>query len=227
MLQHLRREIVLHHLYFSLIFLFLIVGLIIHFTSDNITVLLTLVDIRSSVFDQLFLTATMMGEPLSYLAAILLYLWRNYFKALVILFTGFCSVIASTILKYIFSHPRPVLVFEDLGIWQDLPIVDASNIDIAFNSFPSGHTFAAFSLFTMLILLTKPRKWIAVLCFMLALLVAISRMYLLHHFLKDTLLGAVGGAILALAIKIFSDFLLRENERIKQLYNSGVKTMFE
>ncbi|MCF0059363.1 phosphatase PAP2 family protein [Dyadobacter sp. CY356] len=61
-----------------------------------------------------------------------------------------------------------------------------------FNSFPSGHTTAAFALFTILALECKSPV-LKVLLLIPPLLVAYSRMYLLAHFLGDVYLGAFIG----------------------------------
>ena len=71
-----------------------------------------------------------------------------------------------------------------------------------FNSFPSGHTTAAFTLFTILALECKS----PVLKFLLLLpplLVAYSRMYLLAHFLGDVYLGAIIGMSLSVTMYFY------------------------
>jgi membrane-associated phospholipid phosphatase len=69
-----------------------------------------------------------------------------------------------------------------------VPGVDMNEL----NSFPSGHTTAAFSLYTLLALLLgrKQYGWVWV---VLATLVGLSRVYLLQHFWMDILAGAMIG----------------------------------
>lgn len=59
-----------------------------------------------------------------------------------------------------------------------------------YNSFPSGHTTAAFSLYTLLALLFGHKKsgWAWA---MIAALVALSRVYLLQHFWADIMAGSM------------------------------------
>jgi membrane-associated phospholipid phosphatase len=64
-----------------------------------------------------------------------------------------------------------------------------------FNSFPSGHTTAAFSLYTLIALMIphKASGWIWV-C--VATLIALSRVYLLQHFWADIMAGSLVGMII-------------------------------
>jgi membrane-associated phospholipid phosphatase len=65
------------------------------------------------------------------------------------------------------------------------------------NSFPSGHTTAAFSFFIVFALYFK-KQWIKSLFVLLAIFVAFTRVYLLQHFLIDTLVGSIIGSIFAI-----------------------------
>jgi len=63
------------------------------------------------------------------------------------------------------------------------------------HSFPSGHTCAAFCLFSFLAMLLKPGyKWIGLIFFTFALLVGYSRLYLAAHFFIDAYVGSLMGA---------------------------------
>lgn len=61
-------------------------------------------------------------------------------------------------------------------------------------SFPSGHSTSAFALFLLLSFYIKNKTVGAALCFAAAL-VAITRIYLLQHFLEDVLLGSIIGVV--------------------------------
>jgi membrane-associated phospholipid phosphatase len=82
----------------------------------------------------------------------------------------------------------------------------------AMNSFPSGHTSAAFSLFICLALIT-PRKW-APLWVVSAWAVAYSRIYLSQHFLEDILLGSVIGLFSTIAIYMLMDFYFNRKQKL-------------
>jgi membrane-associated phospholipid phosphatase len=63
---------------------------------------------------------------------------------------------------------------------------------LGYHSFPSGHTTAAFAVFTTLAFIYPKSKFQIVFLF-LALLTAFSRIYLLQHFLRDTVVGSLIG----------------------------------
>jgi len=93
------------------------------------------------------------------------------------------------------------LVFDDalrpLSIIKDQVIRIPANIEMTkLNSFPSGHSTSAFSLFTILALeSSKKRNQIFLL--LMAMSVAFSRIYLLQHFLIDTWAGSFIGLLSA------------------------------
>jgi membrane-associated phospholipid phosphatase len=64
------------------------------------------------------------------------------------------------------------------------------------NSFPSGHSTTAFAIFAMLSFFSS-KYMVKVLLFVLAVLVAFTRIYLLQHFLVDTLAGAFIGTTIS------------------------------
>jgi membrane-associated phospholipid phosphatase len=95
----------------------------------------------------------------------------------------------------------------------DLPeTVPEVHLRRAMNSFPSGHTSAAFSLFICLALIT-PRKW-APLWVVSAWAVAYSRIYLSQHFLEDVLLGSVIGLFSTIAIYMLMDFYFNRKQKL-------------
>lgn len=61
-------------------------------------------------------------------------------------------------------------------------------------SFPSGHAAVVFAFATVTSFMTR-KRWLAVLLFMLAVLVAISRVELGYHFTRDVVAGGVVGVV--------------------------------
>ena len=61
------------------------------------------------------------------------------------------------------------------------------------NSFPSGHTTAAFALFALVAYSFRKSHLIQVLSVLIAILVGYSRIYLSQHFLEDVVMGAIIG----------------------------------
>lgn len=67
---------------------------------------------------------------------------------------------------------------------------------LSYNSFPSGHSAAVFAVAAVLATSYKETIWVPVLCYSLASLTALSRIYDNHHWASDVLVGsALGFAI--------------------------------
>jgi membrane-associated phospholipid phosphatase len=96
--------------------------------------------------------------------------------------------LATGILKYSFHRQRP---FEsnppNSRIW-DGPSFKKQHL-----SFPSGHTSSIFSLATIISAQYKYKPSITAICFSIATLTAISRIYDNKHWLTDVLAGAIIG----------------------------------
>ena len=129
---------------------------------------------------------------------------------------GFCvllaiacgAVITNILLKNIVARPRPFAnearAFYDW--WQYIGAPHASK-----NSFPSGHTTSAMAAMTALFLTTnKKYSWTA---FAFALLMGLSRMYLMVHYPTDVLGGLIAGALGAIGGYFLSRWLLSICER--------------
>lgn len=110
---------------------------------------------------------------------------------------GFCALLAlllgllctNVCLKHLFQRTRPWLVVEGL-----IPLVAEHDP----NSFPSGHTTAAFAA-GLVWARTLPWRWSRVAALVLAVLMGFSRLYVGVHFPTDVLTGAVVGSLCALA----------------------------
>ena len=147
--------------------------------------------LHTPALDTFFKYATVLGEGFPVYLGIFLLIWNRRNGLFILLGQGLTCIITQ-VLKFAFAHPRPATYFDKMGV--DLPeTVPGVSLRRAFNSFPSGHTSAAFALFTCLALMT-PRKWTP-LWMTAGWAVAYSRIYLSQHFLEDILLGSVIGMI--------------------------------
>jgi membrane-associated phospholipid phosphatase len=127
------------------------------------------------------------------IAGVILLLYRIYYAILLTL-TGVIHYIIVQFLKIIvFDAHRPSLKFEES--LSSFNLVEGIELHSNY-SMPSGHTAAAFALATILILLTK-NKLLQVIYMLLAILVAISRVYLFQHFMVDTVVGATIGLLVS------------------------------
>lgn len=128
--------------------------------------------------------------------------WMAVIIGLIILFTrpyktalGYlAAALTISLLIYSFKH----FVFDDAMrpriFLKEYPLQFVNGIHInSNNSFPSGHTAAAFCIFSYLAY-TIENKW-KVLVLIFPLLVGLSRIYLAQHFLIDVVAGSVLGVL--------------------------------
>jgi membrane-associated phospholipid phosphatase len=102
---------------------------------------------------------------------------------------SFISAFFVSLLKQFYDEPRPSRYFAG----QDVNWVDGIDL-YANHSFPSGHAAAAFTMFLLMSFFFNNKSLTAVF-FILALLVAISRVYLFQHFLIDVWVGSFCGVV--------------------------------
>lgn len=179
---------------------------------------LMLQEIHNEVLDSFFKMITFLGDWPAYLLA-LFYLYPKFkIKGLLIV----CSLsilvpISSHLSKTFFKHPRPSLFFKNKSEFQDVHKIKGVKLHEGFTSFPSGHTLSAFSVFSLLAFYTK-KKWMTTLLFLMAaILVGISRVYLLQHFVEDIMMGAFLGVLLAFLIYYFANY----NKEQESAFTSG------
>lgn len=124
--------------------------------------------------------------------------------------TVFAGLIAQALKHFVFTDmARPALFFQQKN---DLNFVDGVEI-LHQHSFPSGHTAAAFSL-CLALALTVQNKKIGALLFVTAVLVAVSRVYLLQHFFRDVYAGAAVGVFASIATYlVFTQLHLFSSEK--------------
>ena len=137
---------------------------------------------RCGALDTFFSGLTYFGSEIAFMAAALLIFWcvdkrQGYYVFLV----GALGTVCNQFLKLAFRIPRPWVLD------PDFQIVEAARADATGYSFPSGHTGISFAAVGAL-LAAKSRLWVP--AFVLALIIAFSRLYLYVHFPSD-ILGAV------------------------------------
>jgi len=157
-------------------------------------------DRRSGWWDVFFKTGTRLGEELTYILLFIFCLFIRYRYSMLILLTGVTVSLVSYLTKTLFQQPRPSLYFEKIKLLDQIQLVEGVSLYSGYTSFPSGHTMSAFALFGLLAMLMR-RKQVSGLFFLfLAIVVALSRVYLVQHFLKDIFLGAILGLVLAVCL---------------------------
>ena len=154
---------------------------------------------HNTFLDQYFRYATWIGDGLFVVGlSVVLILFRPRL-AIVLGFAYTSTGILAQILKRIFDTPRPKLYFGTLKTLYFVPGIEI----LSYHSFPSGHSATAFSAFLIISYFVK-NKALKAIFFVIALSVALSRVYLLQHFLVDiyfgSLIGVLGGIICIIAV---------------------------
>lgn len=158
---------------------------------------------------------TYLGDGIIFVPVILVALFIRYEIAITAAMTGILLAIITGVLKrQVFSDlSRPKSFFKDT---YDLNFVDGVDVHSHF-TFPSGHTATAAAVALLLALYIKKPIATAILAF-LAILVAISRVYLAQHFWVDITYGFLTGmAITFLARWLCSGWLKNKSWAQKSL----------
>ena len=155
----------------------------------------------------IFYSITHLGEGVFITFASVILLIRHIGKATYIISSIVASSIITQIIKQTMNLPRPKLYIENFETLSQYCFWDIHS----WLSFPSGHTAAAFAFFCAITLVYPGRKT-AFICFISALAVGLSRVYMLQHFFIDIYFGAlIGTLISALLFKlIYPNFAGKE-----------------
>ncbi|MBS1637965.1 MAG: phosphatase PAP2 family protein [Bacteroidetes bacterium] len=144
--------------------------------------------------DTFFKYMTYVGDGVFVIAlALVLILLFNIRKGLLVFYSYASASLCTTILKRCFYDDvnRPFYVFTYFR-HEQLKLVDGVE-RLIHNSFPSGHSTAAFAMFFSLMYMTE-RQGLKILYFVAAFLAAFSRTYLSQHWLIDIFAGSMIGA---------------------------------
>jgi len=186
-----------YNLWFLLPFLlWLAMGIVLLKGIGNVELFRLINTHNAEILDQIMFAATKMGQVeviFPVLALIMLCKkYRNLWYFLTAILCNIIPLLTQKMLKYYFDLPRPLYFFYHTG-WLHF---NTWWPQLFYKSFPSGHTEGAFSFFYFLSLLLSVKKqhW-GIVFFMLACLVAYSRIYLAAHFFADVYAGSMVGVI--------------------------------
>lgn len=192
-----------------MVFALFLLGGIPFLIADQGALLIQLNEHRSPGGDLFFRWFTKVGEGFGYLAVFLLLLVYKRQAAWGVPLLGIAVSLVAWVGKTLFQHPRPYLYFEQQGLLAQLELIPGVKMHKGLTSFPSGHTMAAFALFTFLALCFPRKPWLSLTCFCIALLVGVSRMYLVQHFFEDV----YSGALLGLGLGMLAYYFLNQIEQ--------------
>lgn len=193
--------------FFTAFSIFLLVVGSLVFSNEHGDAIYFFSDRRTDFGNLFFYYFTKMGEELLYVVVLILLLFVRYRYALLVPLLGLGVTIISLSTKLFFSQPRPFLYYKMRGLQDSLTYIEGLTLNGGHTSFPSGHTMSAFALYTFLALCWPHKKWTGLLFFMIALMVGLSRVYLVQHFLCDVYLGAIIGVLIAMGLYAFRAFI--------------------
>lgn len=183
-------------------FVFLTAGIITRTQINKGDIIFFFSEIRTPFLDHFFGFATRLGELLSYVLFLSLFLFIKYSYSILVVLSATFAGVAAAIFKNIFRLPRPKPYFESLGIdISDIAVNGHELYTSQVSSFPSGHTISAFTLFSVVALLSK-NAFVQIVLLIIAIIVGLSRIYLVHHFLEDVLLGSFIGVCIGFTLVI-------------------------
>lgn len=138
--------------------------------------------------DQLMLWATRMGNGgLAWIAVSLIMMgmgWRLE-GLMMLLALSLTAFLINLVIKPMFTRKRPYEILKSVRTMIAPPFG---------SSFPSGHAASSFAAASMLWFFNMPFRHLAL---VLALLIAVSRVYLMVHFPSDVLVGVVSGIVIS------------------------------
>lgn len=148
-------------------------------------VLYALESIRTPWLDTVMAATTHLGEETVFMVAALFVFWcvskrHGYY----LLAVGFAGTVLNQFLKLLFRIPRPWVLD------SNFTIVESTRAQATGYSFPSGHTQNAVGTFGGIARFTR-RRWVRIVCIVIAVLVPFSRMYLGVHTPLDVGVAAV------------------------------------
>lgn len=170
---------------------------------DN-TVFLWVQSLRNPVFDVLMPFLSFLGNyGLIWLIAAVLLLCRKQYRRygvllLVALAVGY--ILGDLVIKNLVERMRP---FEALGLTPLVPPPESF-------SFPSGHALSSFA--SAAVLLYADRR-LGTVGFLLAVCIAVSRVYVCVHYPTDVVAGAVIGSAVG-CLTVFAGRWIWNNKRI-------------
>ncbi|MBK8806671.1 MAG: phosphatase PAP2 family protein [Bacteroidales bacterium] len=172
----------------------------------------------NSNFDIVFKIITELGNGWILTALAVVMLIYKYHTGIICILSLLLTTAVASFLKFVIfpEKMRPRFSFDDSFF---VHLID--NFDYHSNfSFPSGHTMTAFCFFTCLAFTFRNKVWESIFI-TLAVLVGLSRIYLLQHFFIDVFFGSIFGILNS----IISILLINKIFKNKQFISKGIKDL--
>ncbi len=189
--------------YTRLLLLFCAVGLLVMAKYPKGAIVLAFNHVHTPFMDILFKYMTYLGDGFVIIPiSILIFLFKNRFHGILLVITYSVNGIIIQLLKHTIykdmTRPYVELVKHLGNTYHEVEGVTVHS----FNSFPSGHSNAAFTFFMVLTFISKNKQW-GMLFFVTALVTAVSRIYLFQHYFMDVYAGMMYAFFVTLGIYHF------------------------
>lgn len=174
--------------------IFLFLGAVIILLFERGSEILYVNGLHNHFLNQFFLWVTRLAEAPLVMLILIITLTMSYGKGMVLLLTYLLNGAVTQFMKIVVfaGEARPAAYFKgkaQLNFAEGLTLLKD-------NTFPSGHTSSAFAVLFMISILTTDKRWAAPL-YTMALLVGVSRVYLMMHFFRDIYWGSITGVMVA------------------------------
>ncbi|MDH3650185.1 MAG: phosphatase PAP2 family protein [Saprospiraceae bacterium] len=187
-------------LWIGLCLIFWFVGVVLWLGLERGQEMIWLIEMRYIEWKGVFTYWTKIAETPIYFVGLLWFLYADKQYTISLAIVGLLVPIVNYTLKSFFRHERPWDFFSRTEQLDQLSWIDTAGVLHGLNAFPSGHSLSAFALFGIFALVYRARWLAVVICFLLAVGVALSRIYLGHHFIKDVVFGSFCGFFLSFMV---------------------------
>lgn len=166
-------------------------------------------NLHNPILDKIMVAITNLGDAgVIWIGIAIILLFRKNTRkcgSLMLVSMALGLILGNVVLKNLIARERPCWIDSKIPLLIPIPHD---------YSFPSGHTLASFEAAVMIYLHSK--KWGAI-SFILAILIAFSRMYLFVHFPTDILCGAALGTLISLLVYKAQEIIKKK----KEIQNQG------
>jgi membrane-associated phospholipid phosphatase len=164
---------------------------------------------RNSFLDHYFYYITKAGEAIGFIIVGLIFWVSSWKKMVLIPVLGLITTLIAYGMKSFFYHERPSLFLKRMNWTGPTDVLDYHML-VGHTSFPSGHSMAAWALFTLTASVIR-NTWVSLGCLFLAASVSLSRIYLMAHFLEDVVFGAAIGCLIGYGMQYAYDRWTRKS----------------
>ena len=208
--------------YVSCCILFFTFGGVLLFFIEKPDVIFFFSERRTPFLDLFFTYFTKMGEEIMYFVFLISFLFIKVRYAILVPLIGITVSMISYLTKSFFAHDRPLIYLENMGLADQVNFVEGIQLLIGQTSFPSGHTMSAFALYGLVAFMFSRKKIWCIVFFVFALLIGLSRNYLVQHFFQDIYLGAMIGFALSILFYLGqSKFILEDGHWLNKHILNG------